>query len=101
MPEGCKPKYIGLRKDGLFKFCFQATYNHDSIDAIEALPSEKLGTVPAHLSTASKTVTFGAGVSDLQEKKALEACLRWAWAKHVHFYGGERPSWIVQVAGDL
>ena len=102
MPDACKPPYIKLRQDMLFKFEFQATYSHVLESAIIALPADKISTLPVQYKSCTKTAKYGHKATQRQENIALEQCLRWAWGKHQHFWGpaAKRPEWTIQ-APDL
>ena len=101
MPEACQPKYINIRLDTIHKHLWQVTYHHDMPAAVETLPLHKLDTLPPEYKGFTKNACFGKDATDLQLQKGLEKCLRWAWGKHKHFWGIERPAWTIAVHGEL
>ena len=101
MPEACQPSWISIRKDCIFKHMFQAQYDHEHMDALDDLDIIKWESLPRELRGKTKNAVFGESATDLQQEKALERVLRWAWSKHHHFWGIERPAWTTRVEGDL
>ena len=93
MPTSCVAAYIGIHED-------LATYNHKSPAAQMEIPPEKIDSLPPHLRGMTKTSTWGDAADDVKQEHC-EAVLRWAWAKHIHFFGGERPGDTVLVEGKL
>ena len=100
MPTSCVAAYIAIHEDLFIHRRYLATYNHKSPAAQMEIPPEKIDSLPPHLRGMTKTSTWGDAADDVKQEHC-EAVLRWAWAKHIHFFGGERPGDTVLVEGKL
>ena len=105
MPTACASKYINIQKDLLNQSRYVATYDHKHSAAQAEIPQEKMESLPGRLSGMSKQSRWGHGgniaVDEAIQREHLEMVLRWAWDKHMHFFGGVRPTETVVVDGEL
>ena len=76
-----------------------------SPEAQAEISPEKMQSLPGRFAGASKQSKCGfggrIGIDDATQLEHLEVVLRWAWDKHIHFFGGSRPSETVVVEGEL
>lgn len=102
MPTQCTVPYIKIQEDLFSLGRYVATYDHKSASAAAAIPAEKVASLPRRLAGCTKQYRWGnVGADEATKRQHLEAVLRWAWEKHIHFFGGERPADTVVVEGDL
>ena len=93
MPEFAAVSWIGLRHDAVFKQMWQARYDHTAETPQALHPVGALNSIPVALGGKTKDVPYRDDVTPEGQHRALESALSWAWAKHTHLTGVERPDW--------
>jgi len=105
MPTACARRFIRIQEDLLNQGRYVATYDHKHPEAQAEIPPEKMLSLPGRFAGASKQSKWGFGgkiaIDDATQFEHLEQLLRWAWDKHIPFFGDSRPSETVVVEGEL
>ena len=98
MPDACAPNLIGIRFDSI-RGLYAVRYDHTTPEARALWNPDKVASLPQRLQTKSKQNCHGPDASHDEEQASLEACLQWAWDKHTHLWGAQRPESSIVVHG--
>ena len=93
MPEFCAVSWIALKHDKMVRFSWQARYDHTDATVQTLFHADVLGSLPKELKQKTKDVSYLKNVTAEGEKEALGKALAWAWEKHKHLTGLERPDY--------
>ena len=93
MPFHCERPGIGILKDVIQFQRFVAKYDHRKQE--DFLDPHKVQSLPKQFQKFSHDGKFGASATDDDMNRALEKALAWAWGKHKHLWGEDRPAHTV------
>ena len=91
MPEFCAVSWIGLKHDQMVRFSWQARYDHTDPTARDLMPDDLLESLPKEFRQKTKDVSYKQDQTAEGQREALGSVLAWAWEKHTHLTGVERP----------
>ena len=79
------------KNDKINRLTWQARYDHTDSAAVGVFPAAVLASLPNEYTQKTKDCSFRNTVTPDGEMDALRTVLDWAWGKHTHLTGAERP----------
>ena len=93
MPEFCAVPWISIKHDKITRFTWQAKYDHTDSTAAGMFSADALASLPKEYKQKTKDCAFRNNLTPEGEMDALKKVLDWAWGKHTHLTGADRPDY--------